>query len=453
MTRPLMFAAVALATLAFAAEARAADLPKFKGFSAWSLPVNLGPPVNTTYAESAPAFSADGLSLYFNRNFNGLNPDQPGKVDEDLYVAQRTNRREAWGNPLPLEALNTTFHERNAAVSRDGRLFFFSSDRQPGGSGGLDLYVSHRGGSAWSAPVNLGAAVNSTADDVGPAYFQNPGGTDVLYFTSNRPGRGGFDIYASQVGTDGAFGIPLLVGELSSASNDARTAIRADGLEVVFHSNRLPSTGLADLWVSTRPTVLDPWGAPASLGSVVNGTGNDRQPALSDDAEVLLFESVRDGLGSDDIWMSERDCTMGANAPVTDADGDGTGDACDLAFDTPGTVGGTVPATLALTLGPAATFGAFTPGVARSYEASTTANVVSTAGDALLSSSDPGRLANGTFSLPEPLQVSFSRAAWSAPVSNEAVTITFKQPIKATDALRTGVYSKTLTFTLSTTTP
>ena len=40
-----------------------------------------------------------------------------------------------------------------------------------------------------------------------------------------------------------------------------------------------------------------------------------------------------------------------------------------------------------------------------------------------------------------------------APVSNEAVTISFKQQIKATDALRTGAYSKTLTFTLSTTTP
>ena len=38
-------------------------------------------------------------------------------------------------------------------------------------------------------------------------------------------------------------------------------------------------------------------------------------------------------------------------------------------------------------------------------------------------------------------------------MSNDPVTITFKQHIKATDALRTGTYAKTLTFTLSTTTP
>jgi sugar phosphate isomerase/epimerase len=121
--------------------------------------------------------------------------------------------------------------------------------------------------------------------------------------------------------------------------------------------------------------------------------------------------------------------------------------------DESGGVGGTVGATLALTLGNTASFGAFTPGVAKDYTASTTANVISTAGDATLSYSDPGHLTNGPFSLPSPLEVSLSKSTWSAPVSNDAVTVGFKQHIGATDALRTGAYSKTLTFTLSTTTP
>jgi hypothetical protein len=60
---------------------------------------------------------------------------------------------------------------------------------------------------------------------------------------------------------------------------------------------------------------------------------------------------------------------------------------------------------------------------------------------------------NGTFTLPEPLQVSFSKSAWTGPTSNEDVTISFKQHVGKNDALRTGTYSKTLTFTLSTTTP
>jgi hypothetical protein len=126
-------------------------------------------------------------------------------------------------------------------------------------------------------------------------------------------------------------------------------------------------------------------------------------------------------------------------------------------------VGGTVPATLSLTLGSPASFGAFVPGVARVYTASTSATVVSTAGDAALTVSDPsstapGHLVNGSFSLPQPLRVAGSPLpatvkTYAAPVSNDVVTVGFSQSIAATDALRTGTYAKTLTFTLSTTSP
>jgi hypothetical protein len=118
-----------------------------------------------------------------------------------------------------------------------------------------------------------------------------------------------------------------------------------------------------------------------------------------------------------------------------------------------GSVGGVVPATLSLSLGTPASFGAFTPGVTRDYTTSTTATIVSTAGDAALTVSDPGHLTNGAFSLRSPLVVELSKTTWTAPVSKDPVTIAFKQHIEGTEALRTGNYAKTLTFTLSTTTP
>ncbi|RKQ93977.1 photosystem II stability/assembly factor-like uncharacterized protein [Solirubrobacter pauli] len=135
-----------------------------------------------------------------------------------------------------------------------------------------------------------------------------------------------------------------------------------------------------------------------------------------------------------------------------------------------GGVGGSVPATLSLTLGAPGSFGAFQPGVPRDYATSTTATVISTAGDAALSVQDPsstapGHLVNGAFSLPQALQAGvggtfapLSAAAlvvktWTAPTANEPVKVDFKQSIGANDALRTGSYSKTLTFTLSTTNP
>jgi X-Pro dipeptidyl-peptidase len=79
--------------------------------------------------------------------------------------------------------------------------------------------------------------------------------------------------------------------------------------------------------------------------------------------------------------------------------------------------------------------------------------VTLTAADATLSVSEPGHLTNGPFSLPSPLQVDWSPRSWSGPVSNAIVPISFTQHIGAGDALRTGTYATTLTWTLSTTTP
>jgi hypothetical protein len=293
----------------------------FEAFSEWPSPVNLGPTLNTAAEESAPAISDDGRSLYFNRN-----PNLPDDNDEDLYVTHRAGPHAEWSDPVPLTTINTPdFHERNATLSRDGLLLFFSSSR-PGGLGGLDLYLSRRTNrfddQGWSTPVNLGPAVNSAAADVGPAYVEDEGGQTVLYFTSNRPAPAGFgaaDIYVSAVDAHGSFGPATLVPELSSASGDARPAIRADGLELVLHSNRpgpplscpavspTPSGG-QDLWVSVRASVVDPWSCPVNLGSALNSTANDLQAAFSDDAETLYFSSNRPGgFGSDDLWISKRE--------------------------------------------------------------------------------------------------------------------------------------------------
>ena len=144
------------------------------------------------------------------------------------------------------------------------------------------------------------------------------------------------------------------------------------------------------------------------------------------------------------------------------------------------TVGGDVPSMLALSLPTqGGSFGTFAPTVARNYETALAATVTSTAGDGVLSVSDPstvapGHLVNGTFSLPSALNVRALNTAnpttafaplaetsgtplnlltYTGPVNTDAVTIGFRQAIGATDVLRTGSYSKTLAFTLSTTQP
>jgi hypothetical protein len=143
-----------------------------------------------------------------------------------------------------------------------------------------------------------------------------------------------------------------------------------------------------------------------------------------------------------------------------------------------GGVGGDVPTTLSLSLGSAASFGTFLPATARTYDTAVAALVTSTAGDATLSVVDPsatapGHLVNGAYSLSQPLQVRAINAAnpgaafaplsgntpttlltYSGPTAGaDTVTVGLRQVIGATEVLRSGSYSKTLTFTVSTTNP
>jgi len=196
---------------------------------------------------------------------------------------------------------------------------------------------------------------------------------------------------------------------------------------------------------STADGTTPPW-APDMMGGIVRSQVIDL-PAGSRTISIPLdaAAALRAASGASVLvsFVTADDRAQAFDVPITSASGG---------------VGGTVPPTLSLTLGGAASFGAFQPGVAREYTATTTANVISTAGDAALTVTDPssnhtGHLVNGSFFLPQPLQGLGTVKTWNGPVSNESVPIEFKQSIGADDALRTGSYRKTLTFTLSTTNP
>jgi hypothetical protein len=158
--------------------------------------------------------------------------------------------------------------------------------------------------------VNLGAGVNSAADDNGPSYFENEeDGAPQLYFGSSRlGGPGGADIYVSEEMPDGSFGPAALLNELSTPSNENDSSIRHDGLEIFFQSNRAGSTGIAaDLWVATRASTLDPWSSPVNLGISINTTSAEQNPYLSSDGKTLFFASDRPGgSGGVDLYISTR---------------------------------------------------------------------------------------------------------------------------------------------------
>jgi hypothetical protein len=309
-------------------------------FSSWSAPNNLGPVVNSRFGDFFPTISKDGLSLYFTSSRNPEHPDDPTKLkDWDIYVSQRSAVSEPWGPPQNLgPKINTPFDEGAPTLSIDGHRMYFASNR-PGGFGGNDIYVSRRHDRrddfGWEFADNVGGGVgtdlvNTEANEASPAIFEDDAtGALTLYFDSNRPGgpgpfaddsaHNGNDIYTSILGPDEMFGPAVLVAELSTPSLDRQPAVRRDGLEIFFASNRPAPDGAVgfDLWVSTRATTREPWLAPQNLGLVVNSRGillngvivgdNDTGPALSFGGTELYFQSNRPGgFGAFDLYVARR---------------------------------------------------------------------------------------------------------------------------------------------------
>ncbi len=276
--------------------------------SDWSAPVNLGAMINSTFLDAQPNLSKDGLSLYFTST-------RPvgGQGGNDLWVARRGCEDCPWEAPVNLGAvINTSGVEAGSDLSADGHLLFFHSNR-PGSLGGNDIYVSRRADPnddfGWGPPEALGPDVNTTADENAPTYLQSAeDGSANLYFTRGDATTQAQELYVAAITRDGETRSPaVLAVELNSIANDAAPTVRADGRELLFHSPRSGSLGFADLWVSTRQSVHEPWSTPVNLGAPLNTTAFDLQPSLSHDGRTLVWASDRPGsIGGLDIWMSTR---------------------------------------------------------------------------------------------------------------------------------------------------
>ena len=95
---------------------------------------NLGPTINSTYADARPTMSPDGLLLFFDSSRPG------GFGGQDLYMTRRTTLSDPWGTPVNLGPLvNTNDTEECARISADGSTLYWDAER-PGGHGGNDLW-------------------------------------------------------------------------------------------------------------------------------------------------------------------------------------------------------------------------------------------------------------------------------------------------------------------------
>jgi outer membrane protein OmpA-like peptidoglycan-associated protein len=176
-------------------------------------------------------FSADGNTMYFTRNSVDdkkakANPDF--KIKLKIYTATKTGN--SWSEPVAFSFNSDEYNTAHPALSKDGSILYFASDR-PGGSGGMDLWKCDWDGTSWSNPINLGDRINTPANELFPCKAAN----GDLYFSSNgHYGLGGLDLYI----VEGEAAPQNLGSPINSSDDDFGISLLTDQNSGYFTSNR-----------------------------------------------------------------------------------------------------------------------------------------------------------------------------------------------------------------------
>lgn len=275
--------------------------------------------------KGAMIFVVAGIAACSSNDAVGLTPGE-----SEISFAREVNYTE-WSPAIPVEQIpgtstlfNGTAVDGCPFISPDGKRFYMASNRS-GGRGGIDIWVSTREKTddPWGEPINVGAPVNSAANDFCPTIGRDG---HTFFFVSNRAvdgACGGDDIYVTRLNDEGTFDEPQNLGcSVNSAGNEAGPFPLTEpgsGPVLYFSSNRAGGfstespgalTGDADIY---RSEWVAGGYAQAALVPGVNTAANEIQPNLQRDGVEMYFGSNRPGvpgvsgtLGGSDIFVATR---------------------------------------------------------------------------------------------------------------------------------------------------
>jgi Tol biopolymer transport system component len=238
--------------------------------------------ISTPDAEANASFTPDGATFYFAKH-------NPGWSHTTIVLSHR--RGKTWAEPevAPFSGLWT---DTDPSVSADGRKLFFASNRPTSGGQSakkdLDLwYVARTTSGSWGQPQRLSGAVNSDGMEASPSVTRD----GTLYFESSRPtDHPGPHIYRSRPAGD-EFGPPEIL-PFSKEANDMNPVVAPDESFIIFFSRDRGGLGGGDLFVSFH-RADGSWSSPKNLGSPINSSFLESAPGLSPDGRTLYFTSDR----------------------------------------------------------------------------------------------------------------------------------------------------------------
>lgn len=207
---------------------------------------------DTEYHVGPVATNKEGNTLFVTRTYPGKDAEKQRSGNytfnkHNLELIIYTQSGDSW-TAMPFPYNNTkSYSTGHAALSEDEATLYFASD-MPGGMGGVDIwYCIRQPDGSWGKPVNAGAEVNSSGDEMFPSLSGN-----MLYYSSNGfPGMGGLDIFMSEIKENKFSRSRNLRFPVNSASDDFSYVVVQDNHESFYgylSSNRMGGKGLDDIY-------------------------------------------------------------------------------------------------------------------------------------------------------------------------------------------------------------
>lgn len=238
----------------------------------WLRPEAVEGELNSDMDEGITSFSPDGSTMYL--TVARRMPDRNTGVE--IYTSSRSDA--SWSKPVKLEITADTISSfGHPSVSPDGKYLYFSSDMP--GFGGKDLWridLQERAGSL----ENLGEQINTPGDDVFPYVVSD----SILIFSSNgHPGMGGLDLFRATLQPDGNWIVSNMGAPLNSNADDFGMTYNPHKANTgYFSSNRGDGRGydhlfsfeLPDLKINLSGWVMDVDEEPVP-NAVIRIVGND----------------------------------------------------------------------------------------------------------------------------------------------------------------------------------
>lgn len=237
--------------------------------------------------EGPVAFSRDGQKIFFTQN-NVTQKEAKPVVRLKIYEASKTSRD--WDNVKELPFNSDEYSTCHPTLTPDGQTLYFASD-MPGGIGGMDLWMVKKNGNTWSAPVNLGAKVNTPYNEVFP--FVHSSGN--LFFASNGyEGEGGLDLYMATFENDPKGQVASLGDPFNTEADDLGLILNPEGNMGFFTSSRSGGQGKDDIYMFKAPEGI--WGRTKPnefMPTIAIFDKTTKDPI--EGASIRVFERTADG--------------------------------------------------------------------------------------------------------------------------------------------------------------